>query len=83
MFYQVSHSELGGPSWFVQCAREDKKDWINGIFHNAHYGIFCLRDGKLELISKHHEMPKFRKCKCDGLLTAEVKILRWLESGEK
>ena len=79
MFYKVSFSDLGGShSNFVHCAKEDKEEWPNNIFHNASYGIFCLSEGKLELISKHHEMPKFRKCKCDGLLTAEVKILRWL-----
>lgn len=79
MFYKTSHSELAGHhSDFVHCSKEDKADWINGIFHNASYGIFCLSDGKLELISSDYKMRKFRKCKCNDLLTAEVKILRWL-----
>ncbi|AEC53186.1 hypothetical protein SCRM01_240 [Synechococcus phage S-CRM01] len=79
MFYKVSHSDLGGHhSDFVHCTKEDEGQWTNNIFHNGHYGIFCLRDGKLELISKHYEMPKFRKCKCDNLEVAEKKILAWL-----
>ena len=79
MFYKVSHSELAGHhSDFVHCAKEDKADWINGIFHNASYGIFCLRDGKLELISKGSNTEKFRKCKCDNMEVAKTKILAWL-----
>lgn len=79
MFYKVSHSELAGHhSDFVHCAKEDRADWANGIFHNASYGIFCLSDGKLELISKQYDMPKFRKCKCNDPEVAKIKILTWL-----
>ena len=46
---------------------------------NHSYGIFCLADGKLELISKGLNTTKFRKCKCNDQETALQKIQQWME----
>ena len=62
----------------LKVAVESPEDWKYNIFHNAHYGIFCLREGKLELISKHFEMPKFRKCKCNSFEVAQNKVTEWI-----
>ena len=75
MYLNTDQSSLGGStSTFLKVAVESPEDWKYNIFHNAHYGIFCLREGKLELISKHFEMPKFRKCKCNSFEVAQNKV---------
>ena len=55
---------------FFNVALEDKEEWTNGIFQNAHFAQFVYHpeEGKLSLIAKHHKMPKFRKCnvKCEN-----------------
>lgn len=65
---------------FYYVAADNKEDWANGIFHNGKYGIFKYgtKDKKLELVSSHYEMPKFRKCGCLTSGVAEVKIKAWL-----
>jgi hypothetical protein len=79
MYYSIQTGILGSNDiYFIRAARESQESWINNIFHNAHFGIFRFGGGKLELIAQHHEMPKFRKCKCDSLETAELKIHNWL-----
>jgi hypothetical protein len=79
MYLHTDKSSLGGStSTFIRVAVESPEDWNYNIFHNAHYGIFCLRDNKLELISKHFQMPKFRKCKCDSFETAKTKVAQWI-----
>ena len=81
MYFQTDESSLGGStSTFIRVAVESPEDWNYNIFHNAHYGIFCLRDNKLELISKHFEMPKFRKCKCNSFEIAQSKVQQWIAS---
>ena len=79
MYLHTETSTLGDDtSIFFKVAVESKEDWINNIFHNAHYGIFCFRNHKLELISKHFEMPKFRKCKCNSFEVAQSKVQQWI-----
>ena len=73
-------STLGGhSSTFFKVSADTQESWINGIFHNSRYGIFCLADGKLELISKGLNTTKFRKCKCNDEETALQKIQQWIE----
>ena len=73
-------STLGGhSSTFFKVSADTQETWINGIFHNSRYGIFCLADGKLELISKGLNTTKFRKCKCNDEETALTKIAQWME----
>jgi len=56
-------SSLGGSvSKFIKISLDKKEDWIYGIYHNSRYAIFCISYGKMEIISKHFNMPKFRKC---------------------
>ena len=64
---------------FIYVSVEAKDQWPYGIFHNAHHGIFCLRDGKLSLISQHHKTPRFRKRKCAAALVGD-KINEWVNS---
>jgi len=67
-------------SIFFKVSADTKESWIHGIFHNSRYGIFCLADGKLELISKGLNTTKFRKCKCNDESTALQKIQSWMNS---
>lgn len=79
MYFSTDISKLGGhESTFIRVALESQDDWSYGIFHNAHYGIFRFADNKLELISKHFEMPKFRKCNCNSFEAAKQKVTEWL-----
>lgn len=79
-YLHVDHSTLGGhSSIFFKVSADAKNTWINNIFHNSRYGIFCLADGKLELISKGLNTSKFRKCKCNDEETALTKIQSWIE----
>jgi hypothetical protein len=81
MYFKAENSMLGdSTSTFIRVAVESPEDWNYNIFHNAHYGIFCLRDNKLELISRHFEMPKFRKCKCNSFEIAQSKVTQWIAS---
>ena len=67
------------PSLFFYVSADAKEKWPNDIFHNSRYGIFCLCDNKLELISKGLETTKFRKCKCVDEETALQKMQQWME----
>ena len=79
-FINTETSTLGGHSFtFFKVSADNQDTWINGIFHNSRYGIFCLRDGKLELISKGLNTTKFRKCKCNDEETALNKIKQWMD----
>ena len=78
-FINTEISTLGGhTSTFFKVSADTQDDWINNIFHNSRYGIFCLADGKLELISKGLNTTKFRKCKCNDEQTALDKIAQWM-----
>lgn len=62
-YVKRSESSLGGStSVFYHISLDPRETWINNIFHNSRYLILCLRDGKLECISKGLNMPTFRKC---------------------
>jgi hypothetical protein len=79
-FLHIDHSQLGGhSSVFFKVSADEKDSWKNNIFHNSRYGIFCLADHKLELISKGLNTNKFRKCKCIDEETALQKIAQWIE----
>jgi hypothetical protein len=61
----VKHSQSSlGPStsFFYHISLDPKETWTSNIFHNSRYLILCLRDGKLECISKGLGLPAFRKC---------------------
>ncbi len=52
-YLHIDNSTLSGRnSTFIKVSADSQESWINNIFHNSRYGIFCLADGKLELISK-------------------------------
>lgn len=75
---KVSESSLGGhTSNFVHLSLDDKSEWKNGIYHNSRYAIFAIQDGKLELISKGLDMPKFRKSKADNEAKVAEKIVKY------
>lgn len=78
---RVSYTALGGAeraSLFVHASLQKKEDWPYNIFHNADYAIFCLDyQEKMELISRHYEMPKMRKCKIKSLEDAAHKIVSY------
>jgi hypothetical protein len=83
-YSKLDYSDLGGSTTtFIRVSSQFQDEWINGIFHNSPYGIFCLglEKGvmKLELISKGLNTPKFRKCKCEDQLTALSKIRSWMD----
>lgn len=83
MTFPYLHTEtmsLGGrSSVFFKVSADTQELWINNIFHNSRYGIFCLSDGKLELISKGLNTAEFRKCKCNDQQTALQKIQQWMD----
>ena len=75
---KVSESSLGGhTSNFVHLSLDPKDSWINGIYHNSRYAIFSIADGKLELISKGLDMPKFRKSRADSESKVAEKIVKY------
>ena len=79
-YLHTDTSTLGNhTSTFFKVSADSQDSWINNIFHNSRYGIFCLADGKLELISKGLNTTKFRKCKCNDQETALTKIQQWIE----
>ena len=65
-FVSINHSILGGKeniSIIIRLSLDKKEDWSFDIFHNSRYAILHLSNiGKLELFSKGHDIPKFRKC---------------------
>jgi hypothetical protein len=74
----LSESNLGPTtSYFIHLSLDKKEDWINGIFHNSRYAIFAIQGGKLELISKGLDMPKFRKCNAKDEKNIAEKILKY------
>lgn len=79
-FLHIENRTLGDhTSTFFKVSADPQDTWMNNIFHNSRYGIFCLRDNKLELISKGLNTTKFRKCKCSNEETALQKIQQWME----
>lgn len=79
-YFHTQKSNLGPTtSVFFHISADVKEKWPYDIFHNSRYGIFCLRDNKLELISKGLKTTKFRKCKCVDEETALHKMQQWME----
>lgn len=79
--FKFSTSSLGGhTSHFVHLSLDSKDNWTNNIFHNSRYAIFSISDGKVELISKHYNMPKFRKCNAKSEQNVAEKILNYCKS---
>ena len=78
-YVHVEESSLGGStSKFIKISLDPREDWNNGICHNSRYAIFC-RDcfGKMELVSKHFNMPKFRKCKVKSDADIISKLIKY------
>lgn len=70
-----SESSLGGStSVFCHISLDPRETWANNIFHNSRYLILCLRDGKLECISKGLGLPTFRKCSAADEQQATARI---------
>lgn len=70
---------LGGEenaSLSIKISLDNPGEWTNGIFHNSNYAIFHVTD-KMELISRHPNMPKFRKCKVQNLMHIAEKLLKY------
>ena len=64
-YFSISTITIGGVTLIVRLSGDLAKDWPHNIFQNSRYAIFSIdvNDGKIELISKRFDMPKFRKCK--------------------
>lgn len=79
--FKFSSSELGGnKSYFVHLSLDKKEDWVNNIFHNSRYAIFSISNGKVELISKGLNMPKFRKSNIKSEQNLAEKIVNYCKS---
>lgn len=79
-YLHIDNSTLGGhTSTFFKVSADSPISWTNNIFHNSRYGIFCLADGKLELVAKGLNTTKFRKCKCIDEQSALHKIQQWID----
>lgn len=81
-YLSISYSDLGGTcSLFIHASLEKEEDWPYNIFHNSRYAIFSLdRDGKMELLSKGLNMPKFRKCKVKNLTHIAERFIQYFIS---
>jgi hypothetical protein len=81
-YFSVSYTALGGEeraSLFVHSSRQKEKEWPYGIYHNSDYAIFCLDYlGKMEITSRHSQMPKMRKCNIKSLEDAADRITKYL-----
>lgn len=77
-WHNVRSMNLGGnPARFIYVSKDYQSDWPNNIFHNSRYAIFSLNEGKLELLSKDRDLPKFRKCAISSVEKALEKIDQW------
>lgn len=77
-YIKVSESSLGGStSFFIHLSLDKEQDWNYGIFHNSRYAIFSIQEGKLELISKGLNMPKFRKSPAKDEKSVAEKVLKY------
>lgn len=81
-YFRVSYTALGGEeraSLFVHSSKQKKQEWLYGIYHNSDYAIFCLDYlGKMEIISRHSQMPKMRKCNIKSLEDVADRIAKYL-----
>jgi hypothetical protein len=77
-YVDIDESSLGeSTSKFIKISLDNKEDWSYGIYHNSRYAIFCIRDEKMELISKHFNMPKFRKCNVKSDADVANKLIKY------
>jgi hypothetical protein len=79
-YISFDESNLGGnSSYFIRLSLDKKQDWANGIFHNSRYAIFSIspREGKIELLSKGAQMPKFRKSNIKNEANVANKIVTY------
>lgn len=75
-------STLGGKdraSVFLKVSLDSRETWVNGIYENSRYAIFCVsvNTGKVEMISGHN-VGKFRKCSVKNENHCLEKIRAWL-----
>jgi hypothetical protein len=81
-YFKVSYTALGGADWaslFVHSSRQKEKEWLYGIYHNSDYAIFCLDYlGKMEITSRHSQIPKMRKCNIKSLEDVADRITKYL-----
>jgi hypothetical protein len=80
-YAKVSYSKLGGvdrASIFIELSLDPRVSWNCGIFRNSRYLILCYSCGKLECVSKHYDLPTFRKCKVKGDSNVVDKVVRWI-----
>lgn len=70
-------------SLFIRASKDHQENWPYNIYENSRYGTFALHnDGKMELISKGLNMPKFRKCKVKNLKEIAEKLIKYFEGDE-
>lgn len=66
-YISTQTSTLGGPenvSILLRVSLDDPKEWYNGIFHNSRYfQMHITRPNVIELFTKNHTLPKFRKAR--------------------
>jgi hypothetical protein len=76
-FYsRVSYSDPG--MVYISCSLD--KTWFNGIFENSRYVRFVISEGKIEVLSKRFDMPKFRKKPAKDLDKVLSLVLDYLSS---
>jgi hypothetical protein len=77
---QVSTSTLAGhTSLFIRISLDPRETWINGFFENSRYGLFCISDGKIELIAKGLGTQKLRKGNVKTVEDVMKKLKMWKE----
>jgi len=83
-YKHIQYSTLGGKeniSIIITVSIENQSLWYNGILQNSKYANFYLsNNGKLELFSKHHNMPKLRKCKIKNITHLIEKLNKYEKS---
>ncbi len=77
---QASTSTLAGhTSLFIRITLDPRETWINGIVENSRYGLFCISDGKIELIAKGLGAQKLRKGNVKTVEDVMKKLKMWKE----
>lgn len=82
-FVRTSISSLGNsPSLAIRISLDEKDTWQNGIFENSRYSIFMIHqeEGKIEQLSLHYQLKKFRKCRAKSVDNVVQKITQWAQS---
>jgi hypothetical protein len=81
----VYWTALGGiPSVFINISLDDRDTWSNGIFQNSRYSQFVIHDDmKLEQMTCHYKLVKYRKSKIKGVNDVVNKIQKWANSNSQ